>query len=875
MTWWHRLWSGRQLERELDAELHYHFERLVDDNVRAGMSQEDARRHARLHFGGDDQLKEGCRDVRGTRWLHDAVLDVRFAARLLVKEPWFTLAAVVALALGMGVTAMMTTIINGYYFRGLPGDDADRILYVSTREPSGRDRGLSYAEFDDVREATRTFAGLAAFSGGLMTISDPGRSPDKVPGRYISARAFRLLDVSPALGRDFREEDDRPGAVAVVMLGHRLWTTRYDADPAIIGRIVRVNNVPCSVIGVMPEGFEFPFRDVVWQPLALMPDLRGQARDARTLDVVGRLADGVSARQGRAELGAIAARLALQHPATNTGVEVTAVRFGEGQMGEFRTAIVPQMLLATGVFVLLIACANVANLLLARSAGRAREIAIRASVGATRWRIVRQLLVESLLLAFAAGTLGLGLSTFGVAFVSQAFGDNVPYWMQFTIDRRVLTLLATVCVLTTVLFGLAPALYVSKADVNGVMKEGGRVGIAPRVQRWTSALLVAEVALTLTLLSGAGLMMRSFLVLYRSDRLVELTDLLTLRLALPEAKYPTPEMRAAFYERLDQRLEAVPSVSSASIASALPFLGAPGRLLSIRGRLESDGNDRPSVSSVAIGRRYFETLNLRLLRGQVFTPVDGSPGREVAIVNQRFVEKYFPNEEPLGQQVRLIVPRSGDTSAPWLTIVGVSPTIRQSVARVAQPVVYVPRRREPGPGAMFLVRTRGDAGGIVSTLRRDVAALDADVPLFNTQTLQRVRDNTRLQPRLIGTLLAAFAGIALVLSALGLYSVTAYAVRQRTQEIGVRMALGAQPGQVVWLFVRRAGVRLGAGLGLGLAGAVAVGQLLRGALIETSATDPLTLVSIVMLLVTVAMAACFIPARRAARLDPVRALRYE
>jgi predicted permease len=708
-----------------------------------------------------------------------------------------------------------------------------------------------------------------------MTIGERGQSPESIGGAYVSADAFGILGDRPVIGRSFLADDDRPGAAPVVMLGHRLWVSRYGGDPAVVGRSILVTGAPVTVIGVMPEGFEFPYREGAWQPLALMPGLDTGKRGDRALSVFGRVADGFTPAQARAEIGGIAAQLARDHPATNADIQPTAVRFGVQQVGYLTDTEPPLAMLATSVFVLLIACANVANLLLARSAGRAREMAIRASVGATRWRIVRQLLVESVLLAFPAGALGVWLSRFGVRFVSDAFGRQVPYWMRFSVDGQVLLVVVSLCLVASLLFGLAPALIVSKTDVSGVMKEGGRAGIAPRVGRWTSALVAAELALTLILLAGAGLMVRSFLVLYETDRAIDPSRILTVRLSLPDAKYHTPEQRTDFYQRLDDRLGTTPGLSLATVASARPFVGAERPQLSFAGGPSTYDGTLPSVSTVAIGPRYFEALGVRMVRGRPLERRDAAPGADGVVVNQAFADRHFPNADALGQRIRLTDKGAPGPLSPWLTIVGVSPTIRQSIASVADPVVYQPLQSYANAGAALIIGGRSDSSAITPVLRREVASLDPDVMLFNIRPLTELRADSRLQPRLIGTLLAAFAGIALVLSIVGLYGVTAYAVLQRTHEIGVRMALGARAQQVVWLFVRRAMRPVGMGLVMGLGGALAAGRLLRGLLIQTSSTDPATLVSIVTLMLIVAAAASVFPARRAARLDPLTVLRCE
>jgi predicted permease len=817
-----------------------------------------------------NRVRAAAQEGNTMSWIEGLGQDARFAFRLLAKERWFTAASTAALALGIGVTSMMVTIINGYNFRGLPVPDHSRIVHIGTVDSSGRDRGVSYPDYQDLRRASRSFASLGAFAGARITISEPGRSPESLGGAYMSAESFGILGVAPLLGRGLSANDDRRDAPPVVILGHRLWTSRYGGDPAVLGQSVLINRAPATVVGVMPDGFEFPFREGLWLPLAMLPGLETQARDDRALDVFGRLGSGVSPEQAKNDLDAIAAGLARTYPLTNEGVRPAVVRFGVQQVGRFGQDLPPLAILATAVFVLLIACANVANLLLARSAGRSRELAIRASLGATRWRILRQLFAESLVLSTIAGAFGLWLSTFGVRYIAESFGRNVPYWMSFPIDAQVLATVALLCVLSTVLFGLAPALTFSKTPPGGAMKEGGASSRALRA--WTQALLVGELAMTVVLLAGSGLILRSFLALYQADQVIDASQVQTMQMELPESRFATPEQRSELYRRLDERLGQLPGSSLASVASSRPFAGALSRRVAFSGRETATGDAAPTVSVVAIGPRYFDTLQVRVLRGRYFTPLDGSPGQQTAIVNQRFVDLYFPAADPIGERIRLTEPKVDEATAPWLTIVGVAPTIRQNIASAARPAVYIPLVSYRGSNAAILV---SGAATTTSLLRAEVASLDPDVTLFNSRPLRDLRNDSRLQHRLMASLLAVLAGIALLLAVVGVYAATAYAVRQRLHEVGVRMALGAQAWQVVWLFVRRGLTLLAIGLPIGLAGAVAVGAVLRGLLINTRPTDALTLVLITGLVALVTVAACLFPARRAVRRDPLRVLRSE
>jgi predicted permease len=808
--------------------------------------------------------------------------DLKFAVRLLIKDRWFTAVAVIALALGIGVNATVFTFVNAVLIRGLPFTDADRVLVVASRDAKGRDGSASYADFRDWRDATRTFASLSAFSGATMNLSDEGRAPERFQGPYISANAFKVIGQAPILGRDFQPDDDRPGAAAVVIFGNGVFKNRYGSDPSVIGRTVKVNEVPATVIGIMPEGFKYPNNADVWMPLNQMPRLTEQKRDARNIDVFGRLADRVTTAQSQSEMDTIARKLAADYPDTNKDIAAHVMTINERVNGGPITLIFLSLMGAVA-FVLLIACANVANLLLARSAARAREMSVRISLGASRWRIVRQLLVESVLLSIISGLLGLALAYVGVRLFDAATQDvGRPYWIQFTMDAQVFAFFAAVCLGTGIVFGLAPALHVSKTDLNEVLKEGGRSGTSGiRARRWTSALIVAELALTMVLLAGAGLMIRSFLNLYRMDVGIETTQVLTMRLTLPNQKYPTPEHRRVFYERLDQRLAGLAGIRGATIATSMPLGGGFPRLLSMDGKEIQKGEQAPTVTQVTIGPRYFETLGIKVLRGRGFDDIDGTPGHYAAVINQRFAAMHFGTDDPIGRRIKLTAdgpPPPGAAPPEWATVVGLTPTIRQRTQQgddTPDPVAYVPLRAQAPSFAMLMVRGERDAASLTSLLRDEVRGVDPDLPLYGILTMDQQLAQQRWAFRVFGTMFAIFAAIALALSAVGLYAVTAYSVSQRTQEIGVRMALGAQATQVLWLILRRSIAQMAFGLTLGTAGALGVSRLLSSVLFQTGGRDPLLLTAIVSLLVGVSTAACVWPARRATRLDPVSALRNE
>jgi len=617
----------------------------------------------------------------------------------------------------------------------------------------------------------------------------------------------------------------------------------------------------------------------LWLPFGQATINRGQSRQVRNYEVIARLADGVTIPQARSELATITARLARDFPQTNQGIETTIVNYNERATPNQIRLMFFSLMGAVG-FVLLIACSNVANLLLARSAERAKEVGVRLSLGASRARVIGQLLVESVMLSLLGGIAGIPLAYAGIR-IFDSLTQNVgkPYWMEFSIDPIVLVFFFTICFVTGVVFGLAPALHVSKTSLNEVLKEGGRSGSSGmRAHRWTSGLLVVQVALTLVLLAGAGFMMRSFFVLYRLDLGFETPRLLTMQINLNDRKYPTAVERNAFARRLQERLAGIGALDAVTTASNFPLTGGWGLELSIDGRTDPNAR-RPIVTLVSVGASYFDTLGIRLLRGRGFTASDETSGRGGVIVNQRFADMYFKGEDPLGRQISVTEQAPNGIDLRSQTIIGVSTIVRQRDVQNIEPdpVVYIPyfSGANQGRNVAVIVRIPGGMTAAVPLIRQAVLELDADIPVFNVRTMDELLAQRRWQYRIFGGMFAVFAAIALLLAAVGLYAVMAYSVTQRTQEIGVRMVLGAPPREVVWLFLRRAFVLVAIGLTIGMSGAFGVGRLLQSLLVQSTGRDVPVLLSISLLMIVVAVTACVWPARRATRLNPVAALRYE
>jgi len=801
--------------------------------------------------------------------------DLRFAGRMLTKDPKFTAVVVLALALGIGANTTVFTLVNAVLFRGLPFERADRIMHISsTRVARGDNRlGVSYPDFKDWKAQTKTFQNLGAFSLETINLSDQGNVPERYSGGRITANTFSLLGQKPMLGRDFLPDEDKPGTATVVILGHGVWKTRYGKDPGIIGRAIRVNDIPATVIGVMPEGMKFPLNEDLWLPL--IPVGPWEKRDAHDLNVFGRLKDGATLAGARAEITQLAKTLEKDYPKTNQGIGAVVKTYNEVFNGDQIRIIFLALLGAVG-FVLLIACANVANLLLSRSLARAKEVSIRTALGASRWRVVRQLLIESVLLGILGGVVGLLFSIWGVRMFDLAVADvGKPYWIKFTMDFAVFGYLAAICLTTGLLFGLAPALHMSKVDINKTLKEGTRgSGGSSRAKYLSGTLVVGELALALVLLAGAGLMIRSFLKMYEMDPGFNPDNILTMRYMLNDAKYPTPDSRVHFEEQLLARLTTVAGVDSVAVTSNLPMQGAPNWRFEIEGQPPVEKEKRQSASGIIISPDYFRVLGIDILRGRAFNGSDGLPGKTAVIVNQRFAAKYWPKEDAVGKRIR-VTRDSGEQ--PWLTVLGICPDIRQGDFNHSEPdmVIYVPYRQNAATGVAIMARSKVPPTSLTSSFRKQVQELDGNLPLYRISTLPESFVQQRWPFRVFGSLFAVFALIALVLSSVGIYAVMSYAVSQRTQEIGIRMALGASTGSVMRLVLSLGAKQLAIGLAVGLALAYGVTRVLASLLVQITPTDPVTFTFIVLLLVAVAFIACWIPARRAMQVDPLVALRYE
>jgi putative ABC transport system permease protein len=799
--------------------------------------------------------------------------DLRYGVRMLLKNPGFTVVAVLALALGIGANTAIFSVVNAVLLRPLPFADADRLIWITAVNPAQgiTDSNVSPPDFADWKNQNQLFEDIAAFVTGGAILSGSAE-PERVPAADVTASFFSVLGVNPALGRNFLAEEDRPGGESVVIISHGLWQRRFGADPNIVGNKINVSGQSYTVVGVMPAGFQFMVPIDLWVPLAL--DAGAERRDNRYLQVFARLKPGVRLEQAQSQMNTVTQRLSQSYVETNANWGTRLTRLHELMVADVRPALL--LLLGAVGFVLLITCANVANLLLARAAARQKEMAVRAALGASRLRVVRQLLTESLLLSIVGGILGLLLSIWLTDFLVSISPANSPRLDEVGLDGRVLAFTLGVTCLIGLLFGLAPAWASTRVNLNEALKEGGRsFSEGWRRNHLRKLLVVSEVALSLMLLVGAGLLIKSFVLLRETNPGFDAHQVLTMRVGLPSAKYKEGRQKAEFFQRLTENISALPGVESAGAVLSLPLGGSNfsvGRSFIPEGRPltpEESINGMYVVTTPG----YFRTMKIPLIAGRQFTEQDKGDAPQVVIVSETLARRYFPGESAIGKRIKIW--RDEDFPREIVGVVGDTKT--GALNDALGPQMYVPHAQDSSWGGMSLVvrTTSTTPAALASAVRGAVLALDKDQPVFNIKTMEDIVAASFADRRISMLLFSGFAGLALLLAALGVYGVISYSIAQRTHEIGLRMALGAQRRDVLILVLRQGMSLVLVGVCIGLVSAFALTRVMASLLYEVSATDPVTFAGVALLLSAVALLACLIPARRAMRVDPMVALRYE
>ncbi|HSS19163.1 MAG TPA: ABC transporter permease [Pyrinomonadaceae bacterium] len=807
--------------------------------------------------------------------------DLRYGARMLLKAPSVSIVATIALALGIGANTAIFSVVNAVLLRPLPFAHSEQLMNVwETDSVRGSQRGsASYPNFVDWRDQSHSFEYMASYHTADFILTGRGDST-RLQAAVVNADLFSLLGAAPVLGRAFRTAEDKPGQDGrVVLLSQQLFQKRFNADPNIVNQSVVLDGKPFTVVGVMPQSFQFPVQNVpvdFWTTVAIDregEDPSSDSRGAHYMDVIARLKPGVSRDQAQAEMTAIGNRLEQQYPDKNLHRNIRLEPTLEALVGDIRPALL--ILLGAVGCVLLIACANVANLLLARAMSRQKEMAIRAAMGASRLRVIRQLLTESVLLSLVGGLLGLVLAVWWSDLLITLGKENIPRALQVGLDWRVLSFNLTVSLLTGVIFGLVPAIHSSKTELTESLKEGGRGGSeGARRNRIRGVLVVSELAIAVVLLVGAGLLIKSLWRLHNVSPGFDSHNLLTFEVAIPEVKYPA-EKQNQFYRDLVSRLQAVPGVRSAGAVIPMPLTGDAFRISFAQEGHPVEKGNQPSADFFAVSDDYFTTLGVPLLKGRQFTQRDDAKAPGVIIINEAFARKYFSNEDPIGKR---LLPGISTTKADptWREIVGVVADVRnRNLSSEVRPGYFLPQAQVPFNQMTLIVRTVNDPHTLITAVQNEVRAMDPDVPVFTIKTVDEHIAATVASPRFNSMLLGIFASVALVLTIVGLYGVMSYSVAQRTNEIGIRMALGAQTGDVLRLVVSQGFKLVLIGLGLGLVGAFALTRVISSLLFGVTPKDPVTFLVVPAVLALVALLACYLPARRAARLDPLHALRYE
>jgi putative ABC transport system permease protein len=885
--WWSRF-RGYDDLADLDEEVEFHLEMEARRYIDSGLTPEQARRAARANFGNEDRWREEMRDNDPLHPLSDLSSDVRVGVRALGKTPAATLTAIVALMLGIGLTTLMFSIVYGVILQDLPFDGANRLVSISyARELwPGAFEPVSYHDFTDWQSEQRSFEDVGAFTRRAVTLRY-GNHPARYEGALVTASLFEVLRVRPVMGRTISAADDRPGAPLVVLLSHAVWQRDFGADPAIVGRVIQAEGELATVIGVMPARFAFPTTEEVWLPWRM--DTQRVARDLSPVgQVIGRLAEGVTIDQARAELTTLARRFAAAYPTRLRRIEPIRGLQSRGgshlnvHVRPLKEALIPERvksllytLLAAVVLVLLIACSNVANILISRGVLRAREIGVRSALGASRYRIIRQFLTESTLLAASGAVLGSVLAVLGMRLFTNAIASTqAPFWIDIRLHGGVIMFVAALTIVAALVAGAIPAWQAARTDANATLKDDSRTSTNFRLGRLSRTLVVLELALSVGLLVGAGLTIRSVIKLTHTDFGFDPHHVFVSRIELPGRNYRDPAARRRFYSDLQAQLDRVPGVTAVALTSGVPGLGLDPAPYMIHGRVYSTIRDYPSAPLGITTPAFLDLFGAQPMRGRKLTGADGEHSEPVALVSATLAEREFPAGNAIGSRIRIVV---GPTEEAWRTIVGIVPDINLGGLNYPdQAGIIVPLTQgEPRDEMMIVARTNGHPLDITTRIRAAVAAVDPQLPVYDVNTLRGAIDREGVVYWIFGSMFVVFGVAALLLAAIGVYGVMATGVRQRTREIGVRMALGADRAAVLRLVVGQAMIQLGLGLALGLSMAFFLGRLLAIILFRLAPADPITFFAIISVITGTALLATLLPAARAARVHPIESLRHD
>ena len=867
------LFRRESVLRDIEEELRIHVEMETEINIKRGMPPDEARAVALKSFGHPGRNTERGYDIRGGGWLEALWQDLRYGARMLFKQPGFTAIAALTLGLGIGANITIFSVVNAVLLRPLPYPDADRLVFLWSEAPAQniRERASAYANVADWREQNKSFEDIAASDPTVVTLTGAAE-PEQVMSVRASANLFPLLGVAPMLGRTFTADEEQQQA-RVVVLSHGLWRRRFGASPNVLGQTLEIDGVSSQVIGVMPERFRSGKETPIWEPHTLFPDWEAQKaqRGTGSWQVVGRLKPQVSLAQAQVEMSAIAQRLEQAFPVANKGLGVNLVPLQLHYTGS-NVRLALWMLFGAVALVLLIACTNVANLMLARGITREREMAIRIALGAGRIRLMRQMLTESALLSLLGGAVGLLIASWGIRAILSFSPPNIRNLDSVTIDTRVLAFTTVVALLTSLLFGLAPALKISQAQPGAALKEGRSAGGGVSGRRLRSLLLITEFSLTVLLLAGAGLLLRSFSKLQAVDPGFDPARVLHMQLT--PARNGTADQWRFFYQQVSERIAALPGVEAAGLTEEIFRSGNPDGLITIEGGSpDSSATARIPFSEDVISEGFFQTLRVPLRKGRFFNAQDNQAAVRVTIINETMARRFWPGEDALGKRFKL---GPAQSTNPWLTVVGVVGDMRrqslerQPIAQIFQPYLQSSARR-----LILLIRTTGEPIHLAPVVRSEIRALDKTVLVNGIATLESQLDQRVAERRFQTWLLALFSALALLLAAVGIYGLMSYTVTQSTREFGIRMALGAQPRDLVRLVIGHGLVLSATGVVIGLVAAFALTRVLAGLLFGVTTTDPTTFLVAPLVLLLVALLACFVPARRATKVDPMVALRHE